>query len=522
MIFDPGARADPQPDAVLLPTQAAFVVDPEPFKLLVKGRRTGGSWAVAYGAAERVSSRRDAGGMNVYYIPQTYEDAVEFIEACGKWLQALDVAAGAIEHGTYADELDMPVSPIFGAEDPDKAIKTYVIRVPATGFRVVALSASPARIRGKQGLIIFDEAAFHRDFSAVLKSAMAMILRGGLIWVLSTHNGDGSAFNAAIEAVSSGERRGKVFSYPFRQAVREGMYHRICAMRGEEWTQAKEDAWVAAAYEYYGDDAGEELDAIPSSGEGAYLPAVLIDRAMVDAPVLRWSFNDAFNALPEPERRRQVARRIEDELDPLLQGLPEGKETVYGMDFARVAHLSVIAPAVVEQSLHRSVPFVIELRHCPTRQQEQILWHLIENLHRMYAGAMDATGNGETISEYTQDKFGSRIEPVKLNEAFYGAHFPALKESFEDNLLTIPRDKDIRRDLRQIHKVRGIPKIGGEEYEGSDRQKRHGDSAIALLLMDYAARRDIAPIEFTRVPSKHERWDGGGGADIAGSGGGAW
>jgi phage FluMu gp28-like protein len=509
MSFDPTATLAPEKGAVLLPTQARFVVDPEPFKLLEKGRRTGGTWGIAYAAAERIATRKGEGGKNVYYIPQTYEDAVEFIETAGNWLRALDVAAGAIEQGTVADEVDLiGDSPIFADQDPDRAIQTYVIRVPTTGFRVVALSSSPARIRGKQGLIIFDEAAFHAKFAAVLKSAMALLLRGGEVWVLSTHNGEDSAFNDAVQAVRHGERRGKVYSYPFRQAVAEGMYQRICEMRGEPWTQAKEDQWVQAAYDYYGDDAAEELDAIPASGEGAYFSAAQLDRAMHDAPVIRWSFSDAFGLQHPPTREREVARMLADEIAPLIERLDASDEHVYGLDYARVGHLTVIAPAAIDMVLRRTIPFGIELRNCPVAQQKQICKYLARGLPHFVAGVHDATGSGAPVAEDLVDDLGAVIEPVMLNDAVYAADMEHLKESLDDDLIRIPRDKDWRRDLRQVHKIRGIPKVGGTERKGVDGGLRHGDAAVALMLMERAARRDPVEIDFTAPcpPSHRDAW----------------
>ncbi|RMG52081.1 MAG: hypothetical protein D6717_12295, partial [Gammaproteobacteria bacterium] len=141
--------------------------------------------------------------------------------------------------------------------------------------------------------------------------------------------------------------------------------------------------------------------------------------------------------------------------------------------------------------------FLVELRNVPTRQQEQVLWHIIDRLPRLQAGAMDATGNGETIAEYTQDRYGARIHAVKLNDAFYGAHMTDFKAAFEDGLIKIPRHADVRRDLRSIAVVGGVPKLARDaEYEGQDGKKRHGDAAIALFLAYYASLMDAAPIEF--------------------------
>ena len=67
---------------------------------------------------------------------------------------------------------------------------------------------------------------------------------------------------------------------------------------------------------------------------------------------------------------------------------------------------------------------------------------------RLQAGAMDAGGNGETLAEYTRDRFGYHIEGIKLNNAFYGTNMPLFKAAFEDGLLKIPRDADVEMTLR--------------------------------------------------------------------------
>ncbi|HHA2589145.1 TPA: hypothetical protein ACOEOC_004673, partial [Stenotrophomonas maltophilia] len=57
-----------------------------------------------------------------------------------------------------------------------------------------------------------------------------------------------------------------------------------------------------------------------------------------------------------------------------------------GMDFARHRHFSVIKPAKVGQDLRRDVPFLIEMANAPTRQQEQILWALLDALKEGFPG----------------------------------------------------------------------------------------------------------------------------------------
>jgi len=69
----------------------------------------------------------------------------------------------------------------FGAQDQ-----------AATG--IVALSSRPSNLRGKQGNIVIDEAAFHDNLPALLKAALAIMMWGGRIRVISTHNGADNPF----------------------------------------------------------------------------------------------------------------------------------------------------------------------------------------------------------------------------------------------------------------------------------------------------------------------------------------
>ena len=262
-------------NAVLLKYQQKWVADKSPLKVCEKGRRTGITWAEAADDVLIASSNKKAGGMNVYYFPQAKEDAIEYIESCGKWARAFNHVVSDIVEGDWEDELGM----VLPVGDTDKFIKTYKVEF-ASGFRIVALSSAPSRARGKQGVFVIDEAAFHPNFSGVLKAVMASFLRGGLIRVISTHDGDQNPFNELINEIHSGKRTGTVHHYPFKLAIKQGMYKRICEVNDEEWTQEKEDAYVKKAYGLYGDDAAEELDAVPSQGEGTYLPRMLIEGIM--------------------------------------------------------------------------------------------------------------------------------------------------------------------------------------------------------------------------------------------------
>ncbi|WP_237172075.1 hypothetical protein [Pandoraea norimbergensis] len=63
----------------------------------------------------------------------------------------------------------------------------------------MALTSRPSNLRGRQGTIVIDEAAFHDQLSELLKAALAMLIWGGRVRVISTHNGTDNAFNELVK-----------------------------------------------------------------------------------------------------------------------------------------------------------------------------------------------------------------------------------------------------------------------------------------------------------------------------------
>lgn len=477
---------------VLLPYQQRWIADKSPLKTAEKSRRTGLTWAEAADNTIAAASARDAGGQNVYYIAYNQDMTIEYIQACAMWARAFDYAAGAIEEGIWDDEADR-----------DRAIKTFTIKFPS-GFRIVALSCRPTNLRGKQGVVVIDEAAYHDKLDELLKAALALLIWGGSVRVISTHNGADNPFNQLINDARAGKRGKKagVHRIEFKQAVKEGLYQRVCARMGIVWTQEGEDAWVEEVYEFYGDAAAEELDVIPASGEGAFLSSILIEARMHDAPVLRWACSNEFATYDDHRRWRDCQDWIEAYLDPVLNILNPHLMHCYGMDFGRSVDLSDIAPLVIEPNLTRRCPFMVELRNVPFKQQEQILFHLIDRLPRFGKGANDARGNGQQLAESTWQKYGqARVEPVMLSEEWYRSNMPAFQAAFQDGTILVPRDVDVRDDLRAIKLIKGVGRIPDTyKGKGADGKPRHADAAIALALAYYASQQPAEIFDYTPVP----------------------
>lgn len=485
------ATAD-APPPVLLPYQQAWIADDSQLKVSEKSRRTGLTWAEAADNVLIAASSKSAGGQNVYYIGYNQDMAIEYIEACSMWARAFNHAASAVEEGLWEDGGD------------DKHIKTFTIRFPDSGHRIVALSSRPANLRGKQGVVVIDEAAFHDQLEELLKAALALLIWGGKVRVISTHNGEQNPFNQLITDIRAGRRKGSVQRITFREAVRQGLYQRVCLRLGQDWTPEAEAEWIKSVYEFYGDAAEEELDVVPAEGTGNWLPRTLIEARMVERPVLRLRKDDDFKHWHAPAREAEIRDWCELHLKPLLVTLPADLWIALGEDFGRSVDLTVIIPLVIGPDLVRRAPFVVELANMPFEQQRQVLFYICDRLPRFQAAKLDATGNGAYLAEVAAQQYGARrVEEVKLSEGWYRENMPPLKAAFEAGAIELPRDSLLVDDLLAVKKVQGVAMVP----RNSRQHGRHGDAAIALALAYAASRADPAPIEYTPAPAKRSRWD---------------
>jgi phage FluMu gp28-like protein len=144
----------------------------------------------------------------------------------------------------------------------------------------VALSSRPSNLRGRQGVIVIDEAAFHEQLNELLKAALAMLIWGGQVRVISTHNGDTNPFNELVNDIRCRQAQGQVHRVDLQEAVADGLYRRVCLRLGKTWTRPRRQPGWPNVYAFYGDGADEELDCVPSNGSGAWLSRALIESRM--------------------------------------------------------------------------------------------------------------------------------------------------------------------------------------------------------------------------------------------------
>lgn len=466
---------------VLLPYQKKWLEDKAPVKVVEKSRRIGLTWAQALDdVLQAATSGRD--GMDVLYISFNQDMTREYIDTCAEWAKKLQIVAGKVNEDVFRD-------------GDEREIKAFRIDF-ASGHKILALSNRPSNLRGKQGRVVIDEAAFVEDLPELLKAALALLMWGGQVIVVSTHNGADNPFNELIQDVRSGNLPYSLHRITLDDALAGGLYRRICRVTKEKWTPEAEDAWRAELVKTYGDGADEELFCIPRQSSGAYLTTAMIEACMSeDVPLLTWTPPAPdFVDWPELVAATYTKGWFQEHLAPLLSGLPQDCAHFAGEDFGRSGDLSVFIPATETRDLRLVPPFVLELRDCPHRTQKQLLFAILDALPRFSGISLDARGNGSALAEASRQEYGpDRVREVMISEAWYRETMPKLKARFEDKTLVLPKRSEILSDFRLLRVVRGVARV--PEKRTTDKTgNRHGDAAVAAaMLVD--AREQLGNVE---------------------------
>lgn len=472
---------------VLLAHQREWVADDADVSIWEKSRRIGASWCDAAAAVLEASA---AGGQDALYIGYSQDMTREYLEDCAMWATAFDRAASKI-----GEELFVEADEHGGTRE----IKAYRIDF-ASGRKILGLSSRPRSIRGKQGRVTIDEAAFHDDLPGLMKAALAMLIWGGKVRLLSSHNGEDNVFNLVVRDCRQGRLPYKVHRTTFADAVEAGLHDRISFVQGEiarargrDYQPLSKEAWVAKIYEQYGADAAEELDCIPRQGSGVYLPRSIVERAMSrDIPILK--FRCAPEFVLDEARLVKTQAWIDEHLAPVVAALPPNVRSVMGQDFGRSGDLSVTSVLLDLGAGRWTEGLVLELRNVPFDCQALIRDWLLDNLPLLHHSKFDARGNGESHAEAALQKVGpARVECVKATSTWYAVAWPKYKAALEDRSVTLAFSEQGIADHRRVVLKNGYPTMDDGHDRDDDGKQRHGDSAIARLLAWMATLQEGEP-----------------------------
>jgi len=455
---------------ILLPYQKAWIEDESPLKIWEKGRRIGASWTEALNSVIHTQGKK---GQNTYYLSYNKDMTRQFIMDCKFWSEIVNIAAGELEEEII--------------EENDRAFTVYRIRF-LNGREIVGLPGVGYTVRSKKGRIVLDEAAFTKEFNEIKKAALALLMWDGSYSIMSTHNGDDSDFCLLLKDIKNGkEKNWSVHRTAFNDAVKQGLYKRICLVREKEWTAEGESAWVSNIREIYNSNAEEELDVIPSRSGSKYFPYGMLASCAVGAekfPIVRLNCKDDFMWEKPRKRWEKVKKWLEAEVIPILRNI---KGLCFlGQDFARSGNLSVIW-ICEERGQDLDGRLIIELNNVPYDQQWEVLQCISANCNLGNA-AVDSRGNGQALAEAAAQRLPCGAEMVMITRSWYAGIFQKLKSRLEDRDFQLPDDQFILSDFGIIILKNGQPAVPNEERSDRDgaKSKRHGDGAVAAALCLYA------------------------------------
>jgi len=479
---------------ILLPYQKDWMADRCGQKVWEKSRRIGASWIEAlYSVLEAAASD----GQNTYYISYDKDMTRQFVYDAAWWARLVGEAASSVEECLVKDE--------------DKDITIYRITFDS-GKEIVGMPSRAHVLRSKQGRVVFDEAAFCMEFDEVIKAAQALLIWGGQLIVLSTHNGEDNPFNLLCKKIKETDE-GKYWSLhhtTFDDAIADGLYKKICLKQGKKWSKADEKAFVEKIRGIYADNLDEELNVVPNRAGSKYFSRPLLDRRSAEIPIVRLDLTDAFLWEAAERKHEKIHRWLASEVFPVLgafSGLMFG-----GMDFARSGDLTTVWLAE-ECEKKPETRLYIEIKNCPFKEQEQAVLEILgfaADRHILGGFAIDSRGNGQQISESAMLAYPGAAVQVMLTTGIYAEWLAKLKAYLEENIFLVPDDEYVKADFGIVTLKNGVPVIPDvHTVDRVARAKRHGDSAVSAMLAVYAwvnCSLDPAP---TFVPIRRERKDKG-------------
>ncbi|MBK8173173.1 MAG: hypothetical protein IPK60_22960 [Sandaracinaceae bacterium] len=414
--------------------QRNFVTDESRFRLVVKSRRIGFSFIVAYADVIRaigyrvwidergqVQSEYDPGkGVDQIIISASMRQAKLFLAECVRHLKALEVILGE------------KLIEVDGYE---------VVRL--TNGRVLkALPANPDTIRGETGDVTLDECQ--------------SIPRAHLVW-------------AAAKAVANrtlGNRHGYRVNVCGTPLGDDNLFFELAHKKiGEEFSKHIVDIYRAIA-----DGFPEDIESLRREYPDTYIFAQEFECQFLSSAT-RYISAEQYDACV-----------FDDDNEIPNQGHRTGYA---GMDVGRKSDGD---PSVIGRLLSIFGTLwqngrVEARKGSGWDDQEEWVAQTLTSCMRI---ALDATGMGNQFGERLVKRFGSRVDPVEFTVKSKEMLATGLKLAIERKKLRLRADDtELRRDVLSLR--RNITQHGNVTYEAARTKDGHADRAWALALAVHTA-----------------------------------
>jgi phage FluMu gp28-like protein len=438
-----------------LPYQLAWINDPFQISIRDKSRRTGGTQTVAFEALlwafETKMKDRD-----IWFTSADKKAAEEFIRACEMWARIFNLVSELISE------------PLIGPDDKEEDFYLkYEIRIPLGNnefIRVNALASNVNAFHGKQGFMIVDELARHKDQLGVWEGALPATIWGYPLRVISTQNGKGLFFQLT-EACKKGKHPNWGYHHTdIYEATKDGLLDKVLQGQGklqpgEKATQEQIKEWIDTIHKDCLNESvwNQQFLCKAEDDNVAFIPYPLIYAVQMpnilltqDIIPVKWDGQDSDHYIygPDDPRSKWVHQALKNfEIWYLSQKF---EESYIGTDIGR--HKDLTVPWFAEKILGIKVTrFIFELYRVPFWVQKQLLIILTSHpsvrRHRI-----DKNGIGENLAEDLVYKFGSRVEAVVLSNTSKESMAYRFKAEFEDKTLRVPDDEVLAADIHMPKK----------------------------------------------------------------------
>jgi hypothetical protein len=508
-----------RPALNLLPYQRRWVEDNAPFKIAVKARQIGYSFA----ATLRAVLHCLRGKTTWIFLSKGERQSRLLMEKVQDHIHSCGIVAQACE-STFLE----------GA-----SIKQLEVRFP-NGSVIYGLPANPDTARGYTGHVTLDEFAFHADADKIYAALFPTITRGYGLEIISTPNGQQGKFYELAKAAglteeglgtrdlgqgpSSSPRLQSLVPSPssiwsahccdIYQAVQQGLKIDLELLRAgcddeTAWQQEFCCRFVSTAENFFPPDL---LAACLSAEASTDLPPHLLASASGpgEGPATR-GLGLGCSSSPSPEfylgidigRQRDRTVFWLDE----VQGLG-AKCQVSDSD---TRHLSPDTAPVMDRrySITRlvrvfdRVPFAEQLEYA--RELLSLRVGAVRSTgvslvsvapasgqdHRATGGflirraCIDATGIGAPLAEALVAEFGPRVEPVVFTAAVKEDLAYRTKRRLENRLSLLPDTREVRRAFSAVKRY--ATPTGNLRFDATRTEAGHADEFWAKALADLAA-----------------------------------
>lgn len=447
----PQILAPTSPLDLMLSYQRRWADDDQRFKYGLMARQVGKDFSAGGEGVRDCFTAEVSGNKTTWLLAAPSErQSLESLEKWKEWTQAFKLSIADIE----TERSDQ--------RNSESLLKSATIVFP-NGSRVIAVPGKPDTVRGFSANVLLTEFAFFEDPDATWRAVLPSItnpLRGGLkkVRLITTPNGIGNKSH-------------ELWSKNYQVAGSKWSCHRVTI----------HDA-VAQGLPVNVDELREALD--DPEGWAQEYECNFLDQATVLLPyeiIVPCESPLATSGMPPEFWQTTTA-------EPLYLGI----------DFGRKRDLTVCWTLAQLGGAFLMTREVLVLEKLSTPDQLDILRPRIARAQRV---CFDYTGPGVGLGDLMVREFGEynpdghqfgKIEICTFTQSIKQDIFPKTRMAFDQHLIGIPCQREIREDLHSVHRVSLAG--GGITYRAPHTPDGHADRCTALALSIRAAATGSAGI----------------------------